>query len=319
VARSLEGALRTEHYKSPTNLVWIIGRTYCTGTPRDYREVHAFQDRLALVPLSSYGKAYTPPEGTIDSSIDMTTPVRDQVNRMDAASYFKLMMELMKANPPAPADAPIVARISKIGLVPGSDFDLEKLDPVVADGLRAAPKAALQRIFANGSQLGSMVNGWSIATKGMGIYGIDYLQRATVALMGLGANLPLDAIYPLSPSDVNEQPYDGRAHYRIHFDKGQLPPVKGFWSLTMYDQNYFFVPNSLNRHTLSERDKLQYNKDGSVDLYLQAESPGPDMVSNWLPAPAGKFALCLRLYWPNEQSPSILDGTWKPPAVQKVG
>jgi hypothetical protein len=306
-------------YKSPTSLVWIIGRTYCTGTPQDYRDVHAFQAGLGLVPLSSYGKSYTPPEGTVDPSIDMTTPVRDQVNRMDAAAYFKLMAELMKANPTAPADAPIVARMSKIGLVPGREFDLEKLDPVVADGLRDASKAGLERIVGNRTRVGSLVNGWSIATDGMGRYGTDYLQRATVTLVGLGANLPLDAVYPLSEMDANGQPYDGRSHYRIHFEKGQLPPVKGFWSLTMYDQNYFFVPNSLNRYTLSQRDRLNYNPDGSVDLYLQAEKPGADKVSNWLPAPDGKFVLCLRLYWPNEQPPSILDGTWKPPAVRKEG
>ena len=100
------------------------------------------------------------------------------------------------------------------------------------------------------------------------------------------------------------------------FPKGQLPPVDGFWSLTMYDAEYFFVENKLNRYTLSQRNKLKENKDGSVTLYLQNESPGKDRESNWLPAPRGKFVLMLRLYWPKERDPSILDGTWKVPAVQ---
>src|SRR5262245_7469597 len=109
-------------YKSPTSLVWILGRTYCTGTPADYKATHAFQDGLSLVPLSSYGKPYTPPEHLIDKTIDMKTPVRDQVNNLDATAYFKLLAKLLKTNPPAKADAPMVAKLAKVGIVPGEDF-----------------------------------------------------------------------------------------------------------------------------------------------------------------------------------------------------
>src|SRR5271165_2062954 len=116
-------------YKSPTNLVWIIGRTYCTGTPQDYKAVHAIQDQYTVVPLSAYGKAYTPPKGKVDEKIDMKTPVREQVNRMDAATYFKTLASLMKDNPPAKADAPMVEKMAKIGIMPGKDFDIAKLDP----------------------------------------------------------------------------------------------------------------------------------------------------------------------------------------------
>jgi hypothetical protein len=104
----------------------------------------------------------------------------------------------------------------------------------------------------------------------------------------------------------------------MHFPKGQLPPVGGFWSLTMYDANYFFVANPINRYSISARQKLKANPDGSVDLYIQNQSPGADKESNWLPAPKDKFVLMLRMYWPNEKSPSIINGTWKPPAVKKV-
>jgi hypothetical protein len=104
----------------------------------------------------------------------------------------------------------------------------------------------------------------------------------------------------------------------MHFDNGQMPPVDGFWSLTMYNAEYFFVDNPLNRYTLSARNDLKKNADGSVDLYLQSENPGPDKESNWLPAPEGKFILMLRLYWPKETPPSIIDGSWKIPGVQKV-
>jgi hypothetical protein len=150
------------------------------------------------------------------------------------------------------------------------------------------------------------------------VYGTDYLDRAFVTAIGLGANRPEDAVYPTSLMAADGKPYDGANKYVIHFDKGGLPSVKGFWSLTMYNAEFFFVENPLNRYTLSERDKLKFNADGSVDLYLQAANPGPDKESNWLPAPEGKFVTMLRLYWPNETAPSILNGTWKPPAVQQV-
>jgi hypothetical protein len=102
----------------------------------------------------------------------------------------------------------------------------------------------------------------------------------------------------------------------MHFPKGQTPPADGFWSLTMYDGDYFFVKNPLNRYTVSSRSMFKYNDDGSLDLIIQHENPGKDRESNWLPAPAGKFILMLRLYWPRETAPSILDGSWEPPAVR---
>ena len=144
-------------------------------------------------------------------------------------------------------------------------------------------------------------------------------MRALVTAIGLGANRPQDAVYPTSLKDAKGDAYEGAQRYVMNFPKGQLPPVKGFWSLTMYDENYFFVANPLNRYSISARQQLKSNADGSVDLLIQHESPGPDKESNWLPAPAGKFVLMLRMYWPNENDPSILDGTWKIPAVTKVG
>jgi len=135
----------------------------------------------------------------------------------------------------------------------------------------------------------------------------------------LRTNVDERAELVLSEKDERGEKYDGAAHkYVIHFDKGGLPPVKGFWSLTMYDPEFFFVPNPINRYNLSQRNTFVTNPDGSVDLYLQAESPGPDKEANWLPAPKGKFIPMLRLYWPTDTPPSILDGSWKPPALKRV-
>ena len=160
-------------------------------------------------------------------------------------------------------------------------------------------------------------NGWSFSTS-LGTYGTAYLQRALVTAIGLGANRPEDAIYPVSETDGEGKPYDGANRYVLHFAKGQLPPVDGFWSLTMYDGNYFFVPNGLDRYTLSARNALKKNADGSVDLYIQNAAPDKARESNWLPAPAGRFILMLRLYWPRTTDPSILDGSWSIPPVMRV-
>ncbi|SFP09340.1 Uncharacterized conserved protein [Bradyrhizobium sp. Ghvi] len=305
-----------KEYKSPTSIVWILGRIYCTGTPEDYAAVHAVQDEFKLVPLSSYGKTFAPPAGKVDPSIDMKTAVRDQVNRMDPVAYFTLLAQLMKRNPPAPADAADVAKFAKIGLVPGKDFDASKLDAAFS---KRIPQVAFDRIMLQFkvNKAVKNVNGWMFDTE-TGIYGTEYLNRAFVTAIGLGANRIQDACYPTSQKDADGRAYVGSNKYVLRFPKGQLPPVGGFWSLTMYDENYFFVANPINRYSISARQSLKPNADGSVDLYIQKDSPGADKEANWLPAPAGKFVLMLRMYWPNEKSPSIINGSWSPPAVQKV-
>jgi hypothetical protein len=309
-------------YKSPTGMVWVLGRIYCTGTPQDYKAVHAAQDQVSIVPLSAYGKPYTPEPGKVDPAIDMKTAVRDQVNALDAAAYFKLFAELLKTNPPNPDDAPMVAKLAKLGVVPGQDFDASKLDPAVAKGMAAAVKPAQEKIprwLKEGIVAGDakLENGWLFTTKA-GTYGTNYVQRAMITWIGLGANRPQDAVYPTSEGPDAIKKYSGEKKYVMHFEKGKLPPVDGFWSLTMYDDNYFFVANPLNRYTLSARNKLKANPDGSVDLYVQKDSPGKDKESNWLPAPAGGFVLMMRLYWPKETPPSIIDGSWKVPEVKEV-
>jgi len=309
-------------YKSPTGIVWILGRIYCTGTPEDYKAVHALQDQVSVVPLSGYGKPYRPAAGKVDHSIDMKTAVREQVNALDGAAYFKLFAELLKTNPPVAEDAPMVARLAKIGIVPGQGFDAAKLDPAVAKGIAQAPKPAQDKIMRHmkeGLLTGDfrLENGWFFSTK-TGLYGTNYLQRALITAIGLGANRPQDAVYPTSEGPDLVKKYSGGKKYVMRFEKGKLPPANGFWSLTMYDAQYFFVDNPLNRYTLSQRDALKANPDGSVDLYVQHESPGKDKESNWLPAPSGEFILMMRLYWPKETPPSLLDGSWKIPEVREV-
>jgi hypothetical protein len=216
----------------------------------------------------------------------------------------------------------MVATLAKIGIVPGQDFDVSTLDPAVAKGLAEVPKPANEKIMdmmKEGILAGDakLTDGWFFSTK-TGIYGTNYKMRALITAIGLGANRPQDAVYPTSEGPGLIEKYSGAKKYVLHFDKGQLPPVDGFWSLTMYDASYFFVPNPINRYTVSQRNKFALNADGSVDLYIQNESPGKAKEQNWLPAPKDKFILMMRLYWPKEKPPSILDGSWKIPAVKEV-
>ena len=304
--------------KSPTGMVWILGRIYSTGTPEDYQAVHALQDRYSVVPLSAYGKPYTPPPGVVDPDFDMTTAVRKQVNALDIEAYFKRLAELMKTNPPTPQDAPMVAKMAKIGLVPGKDFDMSKLDWIDRESLKVVPKLALLEMGVHLKKQ-KTTNGWLYFTKGVGNFGTDYLTRGMANLLGPGWNRPQDAVYPLSQKDAAGDAYDGEKNkYVIRFAKGQLPPADAFWSITMYDEDFFFVPNAINRYDLAKRDKLAANPDGSVDLYIQAESPGKDREANWLPAPKGKFTLVMRIYQPRKTPRSILDGSWTPPPVKRV-
>jgi hypothetical protein len=304
--------------KSPTGMVWILGRIYSTGTPEDYRVAHALQDKFSVVPLSAYGKPYTAPPGIVDPGVDMKTSVRKQVNALDIEAYFTDLARLMKTNPPTAQDAPIVARMGRIGLVPGQDFDASKLSFLDREAIRLVPKLALLEMGLHLKRQKTK-DGWLYFTKGVGNFGTDYLVRGMANLLGPGWNRPQDAVYPLSPKDANGDEYDGAKHkYVIRFEKGQLPRAEAFWSLTMYDSDFFFVPNPINRYDLAQRDRLLTNPDGSVDLYLQSDSPGKDKEANWLPAPRGKFDLVLRIYAPRKAPPSILDDTWTPPPVKHL-
>jgi hypothetical protein len=305
--------------KSATRYIVILGRTYADGTEEDYKTVNAFQAQYKIVPLSAYGKPYTykAPPVNPNPGFSMTEAPQPVILGMDTSTYFNMMAKLMgSAAPPAPADAPMLARMAKIGLVPGQPFDMGKLDPAVQAALKDIGKTSLQRIEANRNMMGEMVNGW-VVTKGLGIYGTDYLKRAVVAAFGWPANREKDAVYPYTEVDSAGQKLSGAHKYTLTFAKGEMPPVDGFWSITMYeiDKGWWFVPNALNKFTVSPRNNLKPNADGSTTLYFQHASPGKDKEANWLPAPQGDFIAMLRMYWPKEQSPSILNGSWKPPAV----
>ena len=296
---------------APTPYVWIIGRTKTDGPP-DYEAVHKIQAGYKVTPLSDWGKAARPIVVKIDPTVDMTTPPKTQVDSMPAAKFFATAAELMKLHPPHITDQPIVAQMRRLGIEVGKSFDLDKADPVVRRALANVPDAGRQLMAWKVHTLARVVNGWSMNTDTMGVYGNYYLKRAIVAQFGLGANLPEDAIYPLNLADESGKPLDGANRYVLHFEKSNLPPVDAFWSVTLYDSDGFQVANVLNRFAVSSWMPFKYNPDGSLDLYFQNESPGKDKEANWLPAPKAPFNLTMRLYAPRSEA---LTGKWAPPAI----
>ena len=298
---------------APTPYVWIIGRTKTDG-PADYAAVHQIQAGYKITPLSNWGKADEPVVGVVDPDVDMKTPPKVTVDSIPAGKFFATAAEILKVQPPHITDQPIIALMQRIGIEPGKSFDIDKVDPTIKAELERAPEDALKLMAWKSESMARVVNGWSMNTDTMGVYGNYYLKRAIVAQFGLGANLPEDAIYPLNLADETGKPLDGGSNYVLHFDKGAAPPANAFWSVTLYDAQGYQVANPLNRFALSSWMPFKTEPDGSLDLYFQNASPGTDKEASWLPAPKGPFTLTMRLYAPRSEA---LTGKWNPPPVMK--
>lgn len=304
---------RAKRIDAPTNMVWLIGRTQ-TNSASDYDYVHSIQKGYVLMPLSLYPDG---PRGLVNRIRvqGRRDPPPAQVANLAPAEFFRTFVDLLEKNPPHPEDAPMMSALARVGIVPGRAFHPEALG---AEGLKAfeegAAEAAKRLVRPPESNAGrSTRNGWTGFGGVVGRYGTNYTARAAVARIGLGALPPEDAVYIHCEQDGTGKPLDGSQHYVLHFAKAQIPPVRAFWSLTMYSEDGYFVPNPIHRYAIGDRDKLHFKSDGSLDLYIQHDAPGGDRDANWLPAPDGKFNLSLRLYWPSDQ---VVSGQWTPPAVQ---
>jgi hypothetical protein len=301
-----------ERIDAPTPYVWIIGRTQTNG-PADYDAVHQVQAGINLRTID--GSDPAPKSFTPDPSVDMKTPPLAQVNALSTRDFFTYAAELMKLHPPHLTDWSMVSRLRRIGIRVGESFDWDALDTETQAALEPVAQDGLLHLLARAPSLANVVNGWQMNLDSIGVYGNFYVKRAIVSMIGLGANLPEDAVYPLLQTDADGQPLDGGNNYTLHFEADGLPPVDAFWSVTMYDGAGFQSANELNRFAIGDRDALQYNADGSLDLYLQHTSPGQDKESNWLPSPTGRIGVTMRLYAPKDE---VLDGTWAPPPVKKA-
>ena len=301
---------------SPTPYVWIIGRTQTNG-PKDYEAVHKVQDGYKITLLSDWGKKPRPVKAKLDPSFDMKTPPLLQMNKMPAKRYFSYAAQLMKLNPPHMTDGSILLRMKRIGLEAGKSFDFDRLPRDLQKAVAEGSKQALSAMRALVSSKREARNGWMMATRGIGVYGNEYFFRAMIAMAGLGANPAEEAVYPNNVADADGNPVVGGQRYVMHFNKDQLPPADAFWSLTMYDGDGFPIPNAMDRFAIGDRDDLKFNADGSLDLYIEPESPGKDKEPNWLPsAKSGALGMTMRIYAPRRP---VLTGEWVPPVVKRVG
>jgi hypothetical protein len=232
---------------------------------------------------------------------------------MSTEAFFTRLAALMVDNPPAAADAPMLAALASIGVVPGQPPKWGALDRwCISLGRWLADYKVGQEL----RKPRQGASGWSTPPANLGQYGTDYNTRAVVAMVGLGANLPADAMYPNTRLDGSGAALNGSHRYRLHFKAGELPPVKAFWSVTAYGADDYLIANPLNRYALGDRDPLVFNADGSLDLLIQAEAPAQAQRNNWLPVQAGApFLLNARLYWPAEPA---LSGAWQMPAVERL-
>ncbi len=300
-----------ERIDSPTPMGWVIGRTQTNG-PADYGAVHRIQAGFVATPLSEWPNGPAAGDQKINSTVDMSTPPLDQLLAMSGSDFLRYGAELMKTHPPHLIDQPMLARMSRMGMIPGESFDADKLDSDTLTAIEAAPAAAQEWMTAAEPRMYPLVNGWSLPTHGLGVYGTDYLRRAIAAKVGLGANLPEDAVYPVLYYDSAGEVPSGDKNYVLHFKADELPPVEAFWSVTMYDAEGFPVPNAIDRYAIGDRDALTYNADGSLDIYIRHSDPGQESTKNWLPAPLGPLGLTMRLYGPR---PEVLDRSWTPPPL----
>ena len=234
---------------------------------------------------------------------------------MAALDFFRYAADLLAVNPPHATDFSQLARIANLGIRAGEPFDSSRFTDDERREIEAGKADALADMLASLPRLGTSVNGWTVMTDEIGVYGNAYFKRAVVTLVGLGANPPEDAVYPLLTVDADGDPVVGDRDYVIHFAADALPPVSAFWSVTMYDAEGYQVANELDRFAIGDRDALTYGPDGSLTLYLQHANPGPPRESNWLPAPLGALGVTMRLYAPKAE---VLDGRWVPPVVSKA-
>jgi hypothetical protein len=306
---------------SPTNLAWLVNRILVKG-PSDLPNVHAIQDKIIVKPLSAFqGKATPAQQAATNASSTKQVPIGPQPALIPTTG-IEIYDEIGKAmigNPLNPPDPGLVTKLASIGIGPGKVPSTEANNTIKA-ALQTGITEGQKMIDAKVANVGTKNNGWLVFAQA-GNYGTDYLFRAAITKDGLGANIAQEALYPATFTDIEGKPLTGANNYTIHFAPGQTPPVKAFWSVTMYNNKSLFVDNPINRYSIGKyTEGLKNNTDGSLDLYIQNTSPGADKESNWLPAPAAPvsdtFNLILRMYLPQ---PQALNGTWTPPPVQRMG
>ncbi len=300
--------------RSSTRMNWLLGRIQTNGKS-DYAAVHGIQAGLSLRSLDDWQQGRVVEALPFQLPEQPLTPPLFEMRKLTPKAFFGQLSQLMKDNPPAATDSTAVAELEQLGVQIGADRPPQwnwLQEHAVAVGMWLAEhemKKALERPEV-------LVNGWRQAPMHIAAFGQDYGIRAVVAMIGFGANLAAEAIYPNANVDARGQVLQGGQRYRLHFAAGELPPARAFWSLTAYDADGYLIANPLHRYALGDRDALTYNPDGSLDLLLQSEAPGDQQRSNWLPTPrSGPFSVTARIYLPEQR---MLDGQWRMPGIERL-
>jgi hypothetical protein len=299
-----------------TNFGIAMPRIFLNDTPEDHAAIQPALSQIQYYPLSAFDGTMKTKDWNKIPKIDRKgVPERyssTQPPWVDPANFFDELPTVMKQVPPLPGEEALYKQI-------GAVLDAAAKDPEVMTTLRETAFAADPELIApmmqwrlNGQPAG---NGWTSPANN-GAFGTDYYHRTGAVKADPYDNKRNETMYFYTDNDTASQQLVGESSYAVTFPKGQLPPVKGFWSLTMYDPEHYFAVNPLGRYALGTKNKsLKYGDDGSLTIYLGKTSPGIDKESNWLPAPSGKFSVWLRAYWPDQ---AILDGSWKPPVISRL-
>lgn len=299
--------------RSPTRMNWLLGRIQTNGKA-DYAAVHGIQSGLSLRSLEAWQQGRVLENLPFQLPEQSVTPPLFTMRELSPQAFFGQLSSLMQDNPAVAADASAVAALNQLGVSPGAGVPRWNWLQTQAVGLgmwlaQHEMHAALQRSDV-------LINGWRQAPMHIAAFGQDYGIRAVVAMVGFGANLAEEAIYPNANVDSQGQALQGGQRYRLHFAAGELPPAQAFWSVTAYDADGYLIANPLHRYALGDRDPLTYNPDGSLDLLLQNEAPAPAQHANWLPTPSsGTFSLTGRIYLPERR---MLDGQWHMPGIERL-
>ena len=301
-------------FKSEGDFVFVIGRILAKDDADEKRAV-LLQDQITVEPLSHYLNQ-TPPA----PAEAMAFPAYDPKKASSAhfITYFNFLLKHVQIHPD---DAPAFERFKKIGISPGAMDALKTLPVDIVSAISDGVAAGHQKIEATTKTIGTRINGWNTTFMGFGsrkIINGKHLLHAAGAMMGLYGNDPAENSSLSRFFDADGRPFDGSKYrYTLRFEKGQMPPAKAFWSLTMYMvPEMFMYENPAKRYNIGDRTKgLKYGEDGSLTLYIQQDSPGKGLESNWLPARDGIFGLALRMYLPKA---SLRDGSWQPPQVHRL-
>lgn len=283
-------------------------------TDADRAAVQPLVNQVSVYPLADFDATMktvdwsdVPSYGKSDATGD-----QEETQWVDPAAFFDVLGEVLGEVPPLPGEDALYAWIRSV-------LDAAGRDPKIATTLKQAAidaDAAVRELFEFRNYGIPVAHHWTTQRSGAA-FGTDYLMRTAVGKSNIFVNTANETTYYYQDLDDQGRRLDGTRTYTVRFDAGRLPPVRGFWSLTVYNKHHFFHPNDLDRYSLGTKNKdLTYAADGSLNLTVGGPAPtDPAAHANWLPAPPEEFTLYLRAYWPD---PSIIDGTWQPPAVSRA-